>query len=501
MQHNSQIKELRKSAKLDEALELANTDLQASPDDIWAKRSIAWVYYEFLKKYVESGDFDNFIIALKEIRALNLPREELMFFNNVIWPITAMFRFLLNQQQPDVSKLGTIYDIIKDFPFEKPGDNFSILFNIIHKAFKNDAKYLGIIDQLGLENLSPNDYKEEEFNGRKIMALAEQVYIAYAKHLENGTLIGSYNNEKMVDSEAIARFLPKLECLIEQHPDYVYPPYFKAKLLLAVGGDDIMQSFLPFAKLKRNDYWVWQLMSEIYKDNEELVFSCLAKALSLRSPDAFLVKIRQTFTERLIDRKMYDEAKTEIEQIVAVKTKENNRIPFIIDNWKYAGWYQSAALLNNNRKLYDQYKGQAEELLYRDIPEEIIVIEFVNHDKQIINFVKDKNKIGFFKYNHLLKNPKIGDLLKVRFSNNDGNRYQVITIEKGNDMLSEAKKPFEGILKTIAAGIGFVDQIFIEKSLIEKAKLENGANVNGAAILSYNKKKEEWGWKAIEIYL
>jgi|TARA_B110000908_G_C10196333_1_gene423109 protein involved in temperature-dependent protein secretion len=44
-----EIKELRKSGKLREALTMAQDELQADPTNIWAKRNISWVYYDELK--------------------------------------------------------------------------------------------------------------------------------------------------------------------------------------------------------------------------------------------------------------------------------------------------------------------------------------------------------------------------------------------------------------------------------------------------------------------
>jgi len=69
--------------------------------------------------------------------------------------------------------------------------------------------------------------------------------------------------------------------------------------------------------------------------------------------------------------------------------------------------------------LYSSHIKQAEEILFQDIPEEIIAVEFVNENKSMLNFVKDKRKFGFFNYSGNLTKPQIGDLLKVRF-NGDG---------------------------------------------------------------------------------
>ena len=57
-----EVKELRQQGKLKEALELAQSDLEQNPEDIWNKRSIAWVYYDYLKIATDEGDLDSIYI-------------------------------------------------------------------------------------------------------------------------------------------------------------------------------------------------------------------------------------------------------------------------------------------------------------------------------------------------------------------------------------------------------------------------------------------------------
>ena len=54
-----EIKELRESGKLEEALIMAQNELEADPENIWGKRNLVWVYYAFLKK--EQGKQEKFI--------------------------------------------------------------------------------------------------------------------------------------------------------------------------------------------------------------------------------------------------------------------------------------------------------------------------------------------------------------------------------------------------------------------------------------------------------
>lgn len=69
------------------------------------------------------------------------------------------------------------------------------------------------------------------------MSIVEQAYIAYSKKLLEGELEGveGFTVSKAINKIKIKEFLPKLDVIIENHPEYQYPPYFKAKLLLALG--------------------------------------------------------------------------------------------------------------------------------------------------------------------------------------------------------------------------------------------------------------------------
>lgn len=499
MLHSLQIKELRKSGKLDESLQLALQDLDANAENLYAKRNISWVYYDLLKKHAEDHNFCAFVDTLEKVKELHLPVDEKMFFENLAWPLSTVFRFLGKENSKDYGKISALYRLTKEFPIPRPAKAFSVLYATIHKAYKDFAQYTDVIDELGIANLSPEDFEEEEYNGKKNMSLAEQVYIGYAKHLAEGKPTDAYGNRE-IDIQKIKEFLPLLDELIDKYPDYLYPPYFKAKLLLKLGADDIMSSFLPFARKKKNEYWVWQLLAEIYKNNPEVVFASYCKALSLKTKDEFLVKIRQSFAGLLIQKKMYAEAKTELDRILALKAAMQTRIPNEVQMWVASEWYKTTEKKHDNFSLYNHYAPQAEELLFADIPEETVVVEFVNRDRNILNFVKNQDKEGFFKYDRLLRNPQIGDVLKVRFRDNPSEgRYMVYNVKQGNPEECDALKEVNGDLRIIPAGIGFIDDVFVDKSVIAKFNLTNTQKISGKAILSFNKTKNQWGWKLISI--
>jgi len=498
-----EIKELRKAGKLDEALQMATQALEAEPENIWNKRAAAWVYYDYLKKFSQPDSFNAFKVNLVKIKNLQLPEDEKMVFDNSAWQIGSMLFGLQKEEHLDYGKINELFDIIREFFFTKPSEAYTFIYKAFHKGYQNWSNYLTFADWWNFENFRSEDYLKEEFKGKKIMSIAEQAYIAYSKKLLEGEPADTFGQQRAIDKDKIRAFLPQLEKIIDTHPEYQYPPYFKAKLLLALGDDEnILSSFLPFAKQKRNDFWVWELMAEIFSDDKETQFACYCKALSLKTPEDYLVKFRQTFAGMLVDRQMYDEAKTEIQQVIATRGKHEWKIPNQIKQWTEQKWYESAKSKKDNKGLYSKHAKNAEEILFQDIPEEIIAVEFVNENKNILNFVKNKSKYGFFNYSNLLEKPNIGDVLSVRFKGEgqDG-FYKVLTakkIEKNVEL--DAIKEFKGLLRIITPqGFGFVEDIFVEPRIINDNKLINNNEIEGKAILSFNKKKDEWGWKAIKI--
>ena len=158
---------------------------------------------------------------------------------------------------------------------------------------------------------------------------------------------------------------------------------------------------------------------------------------------------------------------------------------------------------NSNFNLYREYIPLAESLLFHDVPEETIIVEFINSDKKILNFIASETKFGFFKYDRFFKDIKIGDTLKVRFQggSNQG-LHQVYTAVKVND---EAFKKiflidFEGTLNIPTdKSFGFINEIYVHPTQISKHKFESGMLIKGKALKTFNAQKKQWGWKYVEI--
>ncbi len=176
-----EVKELRQSGKLDEALKMAEQDLEKSLDDIWYKRSIAWVYYAFLKKNATQDKFKDFLEILDKLNNLALPEDEKMVFDKSAFQIgKVLFELGEKPQNIEYRKVNQLFETIKNFHFTKPSEAYSFLYKAFHKCYKNWDNYIAFADWWGFENFREENFLPQEFKGKKIMATVEQAYIAYS---------------------------------------------------------------------------------------------------------------------------------------------------------------------------------------------------------------------------------------------------------------------------------------------------------------------------------
>ncbi|MDB2612613.1 hypothetical protein N9Z00_02490 [Flavobacteriaceae bacterium] len=503
---SKEIKELRQSGELEQALAMAQNELDAAPENIWGKRNISWVYYEYLKRYAQEINFDGFIENLQKIKELNLPETEVMIFDTAAYQIGSMLFKIQNSEPIDYARVNQIFDIVKECHFTKPSESYSLLMKAFQKGSQNWSRFIEFTDWWGLENFRQEDYNQEEYNNRQMPALADKVYGSYCKKLIDGEAIKSFGTLREVDKDKIKSFLPQLDVIIDKYPEYRFLSYYKAQMLLETGSkENALASFLPFAKQKKNDFWVWGLMAEIFKEDKELEFACYCKALSLKSPNEFLIKTRYLFSELLVERELFSEAKAEIKNIVSVRQAKGWKIPNNILQCTESSWYKKAEDISNNKDLYEKHRKKAEELLYKDLPEYIVAIEFVNNNKKILTFIKDKKMNGFFNYDGFVKNPLIGDIIKVRIEpvGKDG-FHRLLTLESIEDIseieLPKSIKEVSGIIR-IPEGkdFGFVTDVFVTTDFIKKNKIIDKQELSLKAILSFDKRKNDWGWKCYQI--
>jgi hypothetical protein len=177
--------------------------------------------------------------------------------------------------------------------------------------------------------------------------------------------------------------------------------------------------------------------------------------------------------------------------------------PYIVDLIRQ-DWYAKTTAASSNLDYYNDHLEGAEGFLFLDRPEVAIMITRYNHEKQVCNFVTSKHQQGFFSTKKLREKFKDYDIVKVRFAApmTDGTPSSFLTYKRVTD-ISDYKQIFwkemNGSIHIHPGNsFGFVDGIYVGSRLMP-AHIQNGEQVQGVAYLSYDGKKQTWGWRAVKI--
>jgi predicted negative regulator of RcsB-dependent stress response len=135
--------------------------------------------------------------------------------------------------------------------------------------------------------------------------------------------------------------------------------------------------------------------------------------------------------------------------------------------------------------------------------EQIGVVDHVNKDRNVIHFIIDKEVEGVVSFAELADTFSEGDAIAVKLVSHTSARgkvFRVLNAVATDQIPSKlVKKQFCEEVR-VSNGMGFTENdIFISPSLVSEQQIKDGQKISGEAVLNYNKKRENWGWKAITL--
>ena len=137
------------------------------------------------------------------------------------------------------------------------------------------------------------------------------------------------------------------------------------------------------------------------------------------------------------------------------------------------------------------------------LTERVAVVDHVNREKKVVHFIFDQGIDGLVGFAQLAGSVQEGDAIAVRrsrFVTKDGARFRIVWASKTDQLPSASvRKTFQETVR-IEAGMGFTQgDIFVPPPLVSRHRIQHGEMVVGTAVLSFNKKRSTWGWKAVSL--
>lgn len=481
-----------KAGQVQQAYELAKADLATMPSDVWAQRAVGWSLYYMMKGDSEAGDYDKLLKHIDELNSLDqlTLTYDSMIFDNVQLQIASFIWNHIPLTDIEASaKLSTLFLKLKNYDFKSSKGHSYLLQSCL--KFDNWQEMPDFFDWWNLDNLTQEDYTPYvNQRGQKMMTLAERAFIANSKALL-----------RLNDLERIEKFLPKLDNLMNNHQEMMYPGYFYGKLLLALGSnsDEALKVIIPFARKKHTEFWVWQLLSDVFTNDEEKQLACLLRAVHCHTQETFLGKVHIKLANLYIKRGLLKSARFHIDAVTRCYVSQGWRLPYEIACWIHQPWLNSTTP-DKNAPL--DYMSITDAILCDGAEECVAVVTYVDENSHKSFFVYGKEKRAVQKFRFKVY---AGATLKLHYTTNNEGRMKVIsaTIVQLPSDIDYAKYVEGKIEKRDGKEYAFLRsgsvRLFTSPTIVRKYNLKNGDNIKCLAVYDYDKKKGTWNWTCINV--
>ncbi len=453
------------------------------------------------KYYIERNDIPSALTFIREMEKFVLDNEP---FQNILgWDIFHSLKVIATDDYAKRHYSKAVPELINRYiaiNIVYPSQLHSAILSILTRLSTEDSEwYLPFVRKYGFESLQESDYHSFAKDGKKVTPLAETLFLKLAKTVER-----SRNTD---DTKWL------FDCCEKQHIRFAenqWIIYYRGKFLFKLGQ---LEEAKRFAKeiLQRNkhQFWAWAIFGATYKDvDNELYIACLCKALSFPTESALFLIIREELAFLLKGMNYLREAKTEFEIIISTRHLLEMPIPEVVAVVTGEPWYAQTECDETNLRFYLQRLPDANKLTQEDTePVPGIVTAFYESNRGVfIQFGLDK--VALYRYT---KSPDqapfaIGDTMKVWVQGliiNGQQRYEALRVEPeccfpaeefARKMKGELKVPpqkGEGVV------FGFISDAYVPPDLINN--LKNGTPVTALVVKEFNKRRNQYGWRAIAV--
>ena len=506
-------KHLRKANKLKEAYIKILPALRNNPNDD-TLITFGWIMYDFLKiseneidRYLNNFRIlnDNATITLNRWPANDIKRT---LVDSILWSIRRVISKDDSYADKVLPEFLRFYRNDSNFIETRYDPNARSAMRSLSKdmmSHLNDYNYLKFMDTIGFDWFDSSDARETHFQTedgeqKKIPPLKESVLNHYSKRILKMDI-------QIVTEQRVTTFLSVLERSIATNTSFVWLPYHQGRLLLKLNRkEEALSVISSFGRTKSNEFWVWNLISELVEEEER--FNCLCAGLLCKTKPEMIVGLQEKIIPLLVQREMYSHAKRELDTLIKSQKANRKSVSPKLEGWKKENWYKETENVDTREQLAD-YAQKAKDILYRTLPLTDIFVTSVNEEKSIVNFnflLNNKSvRSGYFhsdsiEVNH---NWRGDEIFKVKLFKHHSrpNFYSIHEVTQGDeDFRSNFIQSDVGYIeKNNEHAFAFVNDVFISPILVDQHKLEDEDLIKFVKKMRFNKKKNTWGWSVDEI--
>lgn len=465
----SKIYTLRKAGNITEARKLAIEALAESPDSEDVQRVYGWVLFDILKE---------------ELARYNSKRILKGRLVNTLQDCTSEYRKLKLVKKPD-----SLHSMI--------------LIKVTQGA--KETEWIGFLDFVRWWNLKylrsddVNDYITIE--GDKIPSLKKRVLYRIGHCMTN-----TFGRVSRDLSDYASEHIQKA---IELYPNEVWFKAYYAKYQIFSGRpEEGLALYRSILRENPNLNWLWAWYADALPNedkNNKVV--CYYKAILLTQKLLSVVNIRIKLAQILHDLNRDSEAAFQVEAARKSYLDNNYAISPKVQELLNTNWFKGASAAGKYTSPPDMERAAMELLAIME--SELVfrtgVIDHHNKEKGLAHalFEKDEGLIlRYSRFPSVVQMP-IGLVVTVGVEKQTGAPYKIQKSDKSS---------IEGLLETktgqfeyvYGRPFGFVntssgESIFVHEEVLKNVDIFDGDTVTCNALMSYIKKKNNYGWKAISV--
>jgi len=453
----------------------------------------------YLKEAANSSDFGYFIQTLGEMDKYGF-LEISSCANQIVWTVVGILNKIKGDQSFQVHRFHELFNLLSKLNYNRPSLEHSLLLKFFLKRADNYDAFELFISWWDVKNLRPEDYQPEQFKDVAFPALAETLYSALSKSI----LAQAEGNQPLgtIEKNFLNSLANDIDGLYLQYPQYKFFPYYSAKLRFTAGfKKEAMDTLLPFIRRNNNQFWAWELVADFFKKQPDMQKAVYCRALLCKADDKGKIGVHAKLLELFLHAGMFDEAHEELDRIIKIREFNNLRMQPAIMSHRRKEWYLHSTNRHQASFYYQKFAREADAALFNEKPLQMAVVAAYLPDRGVVFIVTEEltnAKFRASKFN--IENPEPGMMLEVITETIEGNVEVIKAQHSAAPLHPELAQIVEGKIKIITTtSFGIVNGVFVPHELIEQAGVQEGDPVIVKALRSYDKKKNNWGWKAISL--
>ncbi len=537
-----EVTQLRKEGRLDEAIQMAERDLE-QVRDYWNITALFWCLNDLYKKQdgeekertvarmcdlaQELGKLDEIASNCLEIAKASISpnfatittaveqskkkgdayrsyatisqiydKEELpnRFFTDYGWVI---YRALHQNPQLEIKERKKLLVRYLDLKLPTPSLLHSLILSEavrIEQAVPLQFLFSAFLNTWNLENLRDEDWvggKNEQ--DQQLPSLVEKMITVYVKEMMITPTVSPSDD-----------FLNVLEKAVKKWPKNANLLRNRAQIRIKLGQREEACKLYKELLIDATDkFYLWSELAELV-DDDEIKIALLCKALCLNTPPEYLGRIRMSLAQMLVAREMYGWAKSELKKVKETYEQQKWKLPSGYDSIERKILAETKE--DTTESLYALYSSKADDYILSDLPSVLMIkVKQFTEDETSPNGSKSKKVT---KWVLIDKNEKPQTIKPKRFGlsfkTNNGQCFEVkmhnerpVLITPLDDIPDvEWIKKVQGEvkIKTNTAGrhFGFVENCYVHANLLEG--ITDRTLVNGIAI-----RRNDGKWACVHI--